>query len=51
MNLEIFEKSRELGELLVASEEYRKVQQAEEAFPKRGVYDYDQQRQQHGGTA
>ena len=32
MNLEIFEKSRELGELLVASDEYKKVQQAEEAF-------------------
>lgn len=32
MNLEIFEKSRELGELLVSSEEYKKVQQAEEAF-------------------
>jgi len=32
MNLEIFEKSRELGELLVASDEYRKVQLAEEAF-------------------
>ena len=32
MNLEIFEKSRELGELLVASDEYRKVQEAEEAF-------------------
>lgn len=32
MNLEIFEKSRELGELLVASEEYKKVQQAEETF-------------------
>ena len=32
MNLDIFEKSRELGELLVASDEYKKVQQAEEAF-------------------
>ena len=32
MNLEIFEKSRELGELLVASDEYKKVQQAEKAF-------------------
>ena len=31
MNLEIFEKSRELGELLVASDEYRKVQEAETA--------------------
>ena len=32
MNLDIFEKSRELGELLVASDEYKKVQRAEEAF-------------------
>lgn len=32
MNLNIFEKSRELGELLVSSDEYKKVQQAEEAF-------------------
>lgn len=32
MNLDIFEKSRELGELLVSSDEYKKVQQAEEAF-------------------
>ncbi|MGN1249606.1 MAG: YlbF family regulator, partial [Candidatus Spyradocola sp.] len=32
MNLDIFEKSRELGELLVASDEYKKVQQAEEEF-------------------
>ena len=32
MNLELFEKSRELGELLVKSEEYVKVQETETAF-------------------
>ncbi len=32
MNLELFQKSRELGELLVNTDEYRKVQEAEAAF-------------------
>ena len=32
MDLQIFEKSRELGELLVKSPEYAKVQEAEAAF-------------------
>ncbi len=32
MKLELFEKSRELGELLIATDEYRRVQQAESAF-------------------
>ena len=32
MNLELFQKSRELGELLIATDEYRKVQEAEAAF-------------------
>ena len=32
MNLELFEKSRELGELLVKSEEYVKVQETETVF-------------------
>ena len=32
MDLQIFEKSRELGELLVKSPEYTKVQEAETAF-------------------
>ena len=32
MNLELFQKSRELGELLINTDEYRKVQEAEAAF-------------------
>jgi cell fate (sporulation/competence/biofilm development) regulator YlbF (YheA/YmcA/DUF963 family) len=32
MKLELFEKARELGEMLIATDEYRKVQQAESAF-------------------
>ena len=47
MNLELFEKSRELGELLVKSEEYVKVQETETAFnedefAKAKVYEFNE---------